>query len=66
MSSTGSTQAAYRDYRNRLDDAVMKKLVEKVTQEHDDETSRKTNLDTNLENATRLLDGIMNSLNPQQ
>jgi hypothetical protein len=47
-------------------DAVMKKLVEKVTQEHhDDETSRKATLDTYLENATRLLDGMMNALHQQ-
>jgi hypothetical protein len=66
MSSTGSTQAAYRDYRSRLDDAVRKKLVEKVTQEqHDDETSRKTTLDTYLENARCLLDGMMISLHQQ-
>ena len=60
MSSTDSTQAAYRDYRKGIDEAVMKLLLEKVTQEtHDDETSRKATLDTHLENATRLLEGMM-------
>jgi hypothetical protein len=44
----------------------MKNLVEKVAQEqHDDETSRKTKLDTYLENATCLFDGMMNSLHQQ-
>ena len=62
MSSIGSTQATYRDYRSRLEDAVKKRLIEKVTQEHGDETSRKTNLDTYLEDAARLLDGLMNTL----
>ena len=62
MSSIGSTQAAYRGHRSRLEDAVKEKLIEKVTQEHGDETSRKTNLDTYLEDATRLLDGLMNTL----
>jgi hypothetical protein len=66
MSSTGSTQAAYRDYRRGLDQAVMKLLIEKVTQEqHDDETSRKTTLDTYLESATRLLEGMMDALHHQ-
>ena len=66
MSSTGSTQAAYRDYRKGLDEAVTKLLLEKVTQEtHDDETSRKSALDTHLENATRLLDGMMQALHHQ-
>ena len=56
MSSTGSTQTAYRGHRSRLEAAVKKRLIEKVTQEHGDETSRKTNLDTYLEDAARLLD----------
>ena len=34
----------------------------RLNQEHGDETSRKTNLDTYLEDATRLLDGLMNTL----
>ena len=41
-------------------------LLEKVTQEtHDDETSRKSALDTHLENATRLLNGMMQALHHQ-
>ena len=62
MSSIGSTQAAYRGHRSRLEDAVKEKLIEKVTQEHGDETSRKTNLDTYLEDSASLLDGLMNTL----
>ena len=62
MSSISSTQAAYRGHRSRLEDAVKEKLIEKVTQEHGDETSRKTNLDTYLEDSTSLLDGLMNTL----
>ena len=62
MSSTSSTQAAYRGHRSRLEDAVKEKLIEKVTREYGDETSRKTNLDTYLEDAARFLDGLMNTL----
>ena len=62
MSSTGSTQAAYRGHRSRLEDAVKEKLIEKVTREYGDETSRKTNLDTYLEDSASLLDGLMNTL----
>lgn len=44
----------------------MKLLIEKVTQEqHDDETSRKTTLDTYLESATHLLEGMMDALHHQ-
>ena len=66
MSSTDSTQGAYRNYRKGVDETVTKMLLEKVTQEtHDDETSRKSALDTHLENATRLLNGMMQALHHQ-
>jgi hypothetical protein len=42
MSSIGNTQAEYRDYRSRLDDAIKKMLIEKVTKDHGDETSEFT------------------------
>ena len=66
MSSTDSTQEAYRDYRKGVDETVTKMLLEKVTQEtHDDETSRESALGTHLENATRLLNGMMQALHHQ-
>jgi hypothetical protein len=49
MSSAGSTQAAYWDYRSRIEDAVKKMLIEKVTRDHGDEAPRQTILDTYIE-----------------
>jgi hypothetical protein len=37
-------------------------VIEKVTKDHGDETSRKTSFDTYREDATRSLDGLMNAL----
>jgi hypothetical protein len=51
MSSAGSTEAAYRDCRDRLEDAVKKLLVEKVAKEHADELSQQTTLASYLEDA---------------
>ena len=41
MSSIGSTQAEYWDYRSRLEDAIKKMLIEKVTRDHGDENLEK-------------------------
>ena len=64
MSSAGSTGAAYRDWMNRLEDAVRKSLVEKVAHvlQYVPEVSRQSTLSSYREEADRLLQEMMNAL----
>ena len=63
MSSIASTQATYRDCRDRLEDAVKKLLIEKVAKDHADEVSRKATLTTSFEDSARFLQRTMVALN---
>jgi hypothetical protein len=62
MSLAGSTEAAYRDWMDRLVDAVGKSLVEKVAKEHVDWISRQSTLPSYIEDTDRLLQEMMNAL----
>jgi ribosomal protein S7 len=68
MSSASRTEAACRDFMNRLEDAVRKSLAEKIVQDHFDEIcmyvhmSFQTTFFNYLEEADRLPQETMNTL----
>jgi hypothetical protein len=63
MSAASSTETAYRDNRDRLENAVKKLLIERVAKDHADEVSRKATLATYFEDSARFLQRTMVALN---
>jgi hypothetical protein len=63
MSSIGSTQATYRDCKDRLENAVKKLLIERVAKDHADDVSRKATSAISFEDSACFLQRTMVALN---